>query len=78
MKAAGIIAGVVVFAIAALLAIAAFFCLFMILSAPISVYFTAYAFYFFAGRYPKLEALLWPQPTPTPLAPQVVGAAPGV
>jgi hypothetical protein len=78
MKAAGIIAGAVVFAIAALLAIAAFFCLFMIVSAPISVFFTAYAFYFFAGRYPKLEALLWQQPTPPSLAPLVVGAAPGV
>jgi len=78
MKAAGAVAGIIVFVITALLVVAAFFCLFMVLTAPISVFFAAYAFYFFAGRYPKLEALLWPQPTPPTVSPQVVGVAPGV
>jgi hypothetical protein len=75
MKAAGVIAGIVVFVITALLVVAAFFCLVMVLTAPISVFFAAYAFYFFGGRYPKLEALLWPQPTPPTLPPQVPATA---
>src|SRR6266704_5597965 len=76
MKAVGVVAGIIVFVITALLVAAAFCCLFMVLTAPISVFFAAYAFYFFAGRYPKLEALLWPQPTPPTLPPQVAAPVP--
>jgi len=61
--------------IAALLAIAGFFCLLLLLTAPVSVFFASYAFYFFGGRYPKLAALLWPQPTP-PMPPVPVGVSP--
>jgi hypothetical protein len=75
MKAASVIAGVVIFSLTALLVMAAFFCLFMILSAPISVFFAAYAFYFFGARYPKLQALLWPQPSAPVLPPQTAAPA---
>lgn len=70
-KTIGVVAGIIICSIAGMLAAAGFFCLFMILTAPISVFFASYAFYFFAGRYPKLAALLWPQPAPVvpPLQP---------
>lgn len=68
--------GVIIVAIAVLLAIAGFACLYMLLIAPFTVFFASYAFYFFGGRYPKLGALLWPQPiSPTPLQ-QMAGAQP--
>ena len=62
---AGIITvGVVLF----LLFVAVMFVITLTLQAPIVVFFESYRQYFFAGRYPKLEALLWPAP-PTPPAP---------
>jgi hypothetical protein len=69
--------GIVLFAIAGLLAATAACCLYMLLIAPITVFFASYAFYFFGGRYPKLGALLWPQP-PTPITPvpQMAGTQP--
>jgi hypothetical protein len=36
--------------------------------APLSVFFTSYSLYFFGGRYPKLGALLSPEPVPMPPA----------
>ncbi len=63
-KTMGALAGIIICSIAGLLAAAGVFCLFLVLTAPISVFFASYAFYFFGGRYPKLAALLWPQPTP--------------
>lgn len=36
--------------------------------APLSVFFTSYSLYFFGGRYPKLGALLSPEPAPIPPA----------
>ena len=64
----GAAVGIIICGIAVLLAIAGFFCLLLILTAPISVFFTSYALYFFGGRYPKLAALLWPQPlAPAPI-----------
>ena len=60
--------GALLCVIGALLVVAAFFCLLLVVTAPVSVFFAAYAFYFFGGRYPKLAALLWPQPIP-PLQP---------
>jgi hypothetical protein len=49
----------------------------LILTAPISVFFTSYALYFFGGRYPRLAALLWPQQPPA-AEPQMVGTHPMV
>jgi hypothetical protein len=47
------------------------FTIVLTLQAPVVVFFEAYRLYFFAGRYPRLEALLWPAqpapPTPEPL-----------
>jgi hypothetical protein len=69
-KAIGAFVGIIVFCVAVLLAGAGFFCLLLILTAPISVFFTLYALYFFGGRYPKLAALLWQQPVPSsPISP---------
>lgn len=72
-KAIGAVFGIIIFCVAILLAVTGFFCLLLILTAPISVFFTSYALYFFGGRYPKLAALLSPQPVPpTPISPAAV------
>jgi hypothetical protein len=72
----GAAVGIIICCIAALLAAAGFCCLLLILTAPISVFFTSYALYFFGGRYPKLAALLWPQPVPpSPISP-IAGVQP--
>ena len=43
-----------------------------LVSVPGTVFFPAYALYFFAGRYPNLGALLYPAPAPTaPAAPEI-------
>jgi hypothetical protein len=76
-KAMGAVVGIVICCIAILLAVAAFFCLALILTAPISVFFTSYALYFFGGRYPKLAALLRPPIPPEPL-PQTQGVQPAL
>jgi hypothetical protein len=56
----------------AILAGTFFFALIMfvssLLSVPVTVYFPAYSIYFFASRYPKLDAWLHPAP-PQPVAP---------
>lgn len=70
------VAGIVIFVIAGLLAAAGGCCIYMLLIAPITVFFASYAFYFFGGRYPKLGALLWPQPTPIAPVPQMAGTQP--
>lgn len=69
------ILGIAVFVLTGLAVIAACFCMSFCLFAPISVFFAAYAFYFFGGRYPRLGALLWPEPAPP--EPQMAVAAPG-
>ncbi|HZU31139.1 MAG TPA: hypothetical protein VFB79_08500 [Candidatus Angelobacter sp.] len=69
-KLGGLTAGMVVGCIAGLIIAAGIFCWICILTAPVSVFFASYAFYFFGGRYPKLGALLWPQSTPP--APQPI------
>jgi hypothetical protein len=72
-KAIGAVFGIIIFCVAVLLAIAGFICLLLILTAPISVFFTSYALYFFGGRYPKLAVLLSPQPVPpAPISPAAV------
>jgi hypothetical protein len=44
-------------------------CVTSLLSVPVTVYFPAYSIYFFASRYPKLDA--WIHPPPEPIAPPV-------
>jgi hypothetical protein len=75
-KTVGAVAGIFFFCLAGLLVVAGISCLVMILGAPVAVFFAAYAFYFFGGRYPKLAALLWPQPLPPPPATQTLGVQP--
>jgi len=74
----GAVFGIIICGIAVLLAIAGFICLLLILTAPVSVFFTAYALYFFGGRYPKLATLLWPQPVPPAPQPQTLGVQPAL
>jgi hypothetical protein len=33
---------------------------------PVSIFFPAYSYYFFAERYPRLHAALFPPPAPVP------------
>jgi len=75
-KGVGALAGIIIFCLAGLLVAAGFACLLMILGAPVTVFFASYAFYFFGGRYPKLAALLWPQPLPPAPVTQMAGAQP--
>jgi hypothetical protein len=72
-KTIGAVFGIIIVCVAVLLAAAGFVCLLLFLTAPISVFFTSYALYFFGGRYPKLAALLSPQPVPpAPISPTAV------
>src|SRR5579859_6762512 len=77
-KTIGAVFGIIIFCVAVLLAVAGFICLLLILTAPISVFFTAYALYFFGGRYPKLAVLLSPQPLPPAPLPQTSGVQPAI
>src|SRR5882762_1628145 len=56
-----VVAGTVFFAILMLVS--------SLLSVPVTVYFPAYSIYFFASRYPKLDA--WLHPPPEPIVPPV-------
>jgi len=78
-KGLSVAVGIVICLVGGLLAAAGIFCIFLVLSAPVSVFFASYAFYFFGGRYPKLAALLWPQPSapPSPQS-QIAGAQPAL
>ena len=78
LKSGAVAVGVVICTIAALFAATGFCCIYMVLTAPITVFFASYAFYFFGGRYPKLGALLWPQPVPSTPVPQMAVAQPTV
>lgn len=66
--------GIAIFILTGLGVVAACFCLALCLAAPVSIFFAAYAFYFFGGRYPRLGGLLWPQPAPP--QPQLAVGAP--
>ncbi|HEY6304869.1 MAG TPA: hypothetical protein VI488_00245 [Candidatus Angelobacter sp.] len=68
-KAAGPIVGIILAVIGGLLVLAVTLFISMLLAAPIGVFFTSYALYFYGGRYPALGALLWPQPVLPPLPP---------
>jgi hypothetical protein len=61
-------AGIVFVVIAAIALVVIFLSLIIFLSAPVAVFFTSYALYFFGGRYPKLGELLWPSPVLPPSA----------
>lgn len=76
IKMGSALGGVIICCAAAVLAVAGLLCVFLLLTAPIAVFFASYAFYFFGGRYPKLAALLWPQPTPPAPQPQSLGVQP--
>ena len=76
LKGGAVAWGVAICTIAGLLAVTALCCIYMVLTAPITVFFASYAFYFFGGRYPKLGALLWPQPVPPTPVPQLAGTQP--
>ena len=78
LKSGAVAAGIVICTIAGLFAAAGLCCIYMALTAPITVFFASYAFYFFGGRYPKLGALLWPQPVPPTPVPQMAGTQPTV
>jgi hypothetical protein len=73
-KAAGLgwTAGTITLAIVAgCVLLAVFLCMTALISVPAIVFFPAYSIYFFAARYPKLSAVLYPAP-----APQIPPAAP--
>jgi hypothetical protein len=78
LKAGATAVAVTLFVIAGLLGAAGFCCIYMILAAPLTVFFPAYAFYFFGGRYPKLGAVLAPGPVPPAPVPQVAGTQPAL
>jgi hypothetical protein len=78
IKAGGMAAAITLFSAAGLLVLGCVLLLTMFLSAPFTVFFTSYAFYFFGGRYPKLGALLEPQPSPIAPVPQMAGTQPAV
>jgi hypothetical protein len=70
-KAAGLgwTAGTITLAVVAgCMLLAVFFLLTSLISVPAIVFFPAYSIYFFAARYPALNALLYPAP-PAPLIP---------
>lgn len=77
-KTIGAVFGIIICCIAVLLAVAGFICLLLVLTAPVSVFFTSYALYFFGGRYSKLAALLSRQPIPPTPPLQVVGVRPAL
>jgi hypothetical protein len=76
LKAGSVAAAIVVFVIAGLVAAAGICCIYMLLTAPLTVFFASYAFYFFGGRYPRLGALLAPQPAPILPPPLSAGTQP--
>jgi hypothetical protein len=55
---AAVVVGCILFAIV--------FYLVALISVPVIVFFPAYSIYFFAARYPKLSAVLYPAPPPLP------------
>jgi hypothetical protein len=57
-----VVVGCILFAI--------FFYLIALISVPVIVFFPAYSIYFFAARYPRLNAVLYPASLPAPLPPE--------
>jgi len=54
--------------------LAVFLYLVSLVSVPAIVFFPAYSIYFFAGRYPRLSAVLYPAPAPARVAPDAAPA----
>jgi hypothetical protein len=52
--------------VAACVILAIFLIVMSLISVPVIVFFPAYSIYFFAGRYPKLSAVLYPAPPTAP------------
>jgi hypothetical protein len=75
--AAGMAIGILLAVIGILVALALLLSLSMLATAPVSVFFTSYAFYFLGGRYPRLGALLWPPP-PAPITPPLMPPPPPI
>jgi hypothetical protein len=64
----GVAVGIFLAVIGVLAVVALVLVISMLATAPVTVFFTSYALYFFGGRYPKLGALVWPDPLPQPPA----------
>jgi len=56
--------------------LAVFLYLVALLSVPVIVFFPAYSIYFFAGRYPRLSAVLYPAPPAPAMPPGAVPVSP--
>jgi len=65
----GVVFGVLLAIVGALIAIGLFLLVLFLATAPVAVFMTSYALYFLGGRYPRLGNLLWPQPPPGPVPP---------
>jgi hypothetical protein len=80
----GLAFGILLGAVGVLVGVGVLLMIIMLATAPVAVFMTSYALYFLGGRYPRLGALLWPQPSapvaPAPLVPPppLPGAAPAV
>lgn len=72
--AAGLALGIFLLGLGVLVAAVLVLGVMMAATAPFAVFFTAYSFYFFGGRYLRLGALLWPAPPP-PIPPSLPGPA---
>lgn len=75
-KAAGPVVGIILAVIGVFVGIALTLSISMLVTAPVAVFFTAYSFYFLGGRYPKLGALLWPEPIAPPPSSWLPAATP--
>jgi hypothetical protein len=64
----GMVVGIILAVFGVFVAAALLLLIIMLATAPVAVFLTSYSFYFFGGRYPRLGALLWPQPA-APVAP---------
>jgi hypothetical protein len=83
----GLVVGIIFAVLGIFVATGLLLLIVMLASAPVAVFLTSYSFYFFGGRYPRLGALLWPQPpapvtpppgVPPPPLPPIPGAAPAM
>jgi hypothetical protein len=72
----GLVLGILAAVIGILVLVALGLTMALMATAPNAVFFTAYSFYFFGGRYPKLGAILWPEAPPPVLPPPAVSVAP--
>jgi hypothetical protein len=78
-KSAGLTWNFATIAAAVVAGLIAFFCLLFLISlvsVPAVVFFPAYSIYFFAARYPRLQAWLHAPPVPLPIAPAALEPPP--